>query len=134
MSRLVAFWQVSQPLHLRHLAIVREPRTVNGINQYGHYTFENFKELVNKGERTWASVESLQENKKGHRPPKVSANAVAKLDDYGFPLLAASKFENHYKGTTYAGCIKAANVSSFRLTKKDPSVVKRADGSYGKTD
>ena len=133
MARLVGNWQLSQPLHLRHLAIVREARPIIRGSHYGHYTFDNFKTLVDRGERAWKSVEALEEVRKSHKSPKVSADAIARLDIYGFPPLAESKFEGH-KNATYAECIDAANVSPFRLTSKDPIVVKRSDGSYGKTD
>ena len=134
MDRLVECWQVSQPLHLRHLAIVRESQTIERVTQYRHYTFDSFKTLADRGEKLWAAVEKLKEVRKANRAPKVSADAVAELDEYGFPLLPQSKFEGDNKDATYAECIEAANVTPFRLTQKDPMVVKRADGSNGKTN
>ena len=136
MSRLVELWQLSQPLHIRHLAIVRDSAITNKIAHFVHYTYEHFKSMVEDGQKFWEAVETIKqnnmENKKPHQSSTIAANAVPELDDYGFPKLDSSQFQGHNNDATLSECIQAAKIRPFTLTGKDPVVVKSAEGAHRK--
>ena len=132
MSRLVEVWQVSQPLHIRHLAVVRDSALTNRIAHFVHYTFENFKSMVEDGRKSWEAVETITEDKKTKQPSTMTANAVPDLDDFGFPKLDSSCFQGHEKVATLSECVQAAEMQPFLPARKDPVVVKSSEGTYSK--
>ena len=131
LAKLVSFWQASQPLHLRHLAIVRDIAMINRNTHYVHYTFENFQKLVDRGEATWDAVETENKPKKQTQTSKGPSNAEAELDCYGFPRLPSSLFHGARNDSTLAQCIQAVTVAPVRLKKHDPVVHKSSNGDDG---
>ena len=93
-NKMADHWQVSQPQYLRHLAVVKDTALTDGQPHYAYYTFENFQELVHRGERAWEAV-LMPEKKK----PKAATSAppqplsvTPQLDEFGFPKIAKSDF------------------------------------------
>ncbi|EGE04229.1 hypothetical protein TEQG_03260 [Trichophyton equinum CBS 127.97] len=85
LSRLTSSWQSSQPLHLRHLAILRDTALNKTVYYYIHYSFDHFSSLVSNGHASWDAVTGGPRSGKRvlNAPP---ANAKATLDKYGFPI------------------------------------------------
>ena len=81
LTRLVECWQLSQPLHLRHRAIVRDIALQKTITHYIQYSAGNFRKIVDAGEAAWEAVEYTPKGNKQSslRPPP--ANAQPELDD-----------------------------------------------------
>ncbi|KAL8937333.1 MAG: hypothetical protein Q9216_004479 [Gyalolechia sp. 2 TL-2023] len=104
-SRLVEMWQMSQPLHLRHLAIIRDAALTAGIPHYIHYSFDNFKRLVDEGKASWESVMTIT---KDHKDFKTTAaiEAEPELDEDGFPKLSSTLFQGRYNDADLVECIK----------------------------
>ncbi|KAL9606842.1 MAG: hypothetical protein Q9179_000050 [Wetmoreana sp. 5 TL-2023] len=130
LSKLVEMWQMSQPLHLRHLAIVRDTALTNGIPHYVHYSFPNFTKLVDEGRASWEAVMTVT---KEHKQFKHVAAIEAKpeLDENGFPKLPDNLFQGRHNDASLAECIKGADNSPPSLSSWDPRVVKLDDGSLG---
>ena len=130
LGRLVNQWQISQPPHLRHLAIIRDTAMKRSVTHYVHYSYENFKSLVDSGRASWEAVETVPENKKG----KSAAAALASkpdLDEYGFPKLQASLFQGQFNNATPSECALAINVKPLSLASFDSTLKKLHDGTYG---
>lgn len=130
-SRIVDFWQISQPLHLRHLAVVRDVAIVAKTSFYVHYSYDNFKKLVNSGEASWEAVMTLEENKKMGKNPLFLLDDQPDIDEYGFPKLQSSLFQGRYNDATLAQCVQALNAKPFGLYRND-LVAYELDGTYGK--
>lgn len=107
-GRTVDYWQISQPLHLRHLAIIRDTALVGKSPHYVHYTYEHFKSLVDKGVASWDAVATNSYGAKNKAKLSVPhPEAQADLDEYGFPRLSPHAFEGGEDGATLAECVYA---------------------------
>ncbi|KAL8735942.1 MAG: hypothetical protein Q9166_000504 [cf. Caloplaca sp. 2 TL-2023] len=128
-SRLVEMWQLSQPLHLRHLSIIRDAALTNGIPHYVHYSFENFKKLVDQGKASWEPVMTIT---KEHGKFKVAAaiDAEPDLDENGFPKITYNLFQGRNNDASLAECIQGADVKQPPLSAADPRAVKLGDGAW----
>lgn len=134
MARLVECWQLSQPLHLRHLALVRDTAMTGTIHHYIHYSAVNFRKRVDAGEAAWEAVEFISKNAKANnlRPPPV--DAVPEVDGYGLPL-AIPKSQLFKNGNaSLLECMAVVKPQDYVVTSTDPSVVQLQDGTYGKQD
>ena len=130
LNRLEESWQLSQPLHLRHLAILRDISSTSKVANYVHYTYPNFKSKVEKGgDVTWEAVMTIKLGKANDVP---NMNAVADLDEFGFPILDATKFVGKKRYATLAQCVEAAYRVPFRLKGQDPMVIDLPNGKQGK--
>ncbi|KAL8780551.1 MAG: hypothetical protein Q9213_006417 [Squamulea squamosa] len=118
-SRLVEMWQISQPLHLRYLSIVRDAALTNGVPHYIHYSFENFKALVDEGKASWEPVITIT---KEHREFKdfAAINARPDLDENGFPIISKALFQRRDNEASLAECVKSADAKLPRLSMHDP--------------
>lgn len=132
MTRLVSLWQLSQPLHLRRMAIIRDSTVTNRIAHYVHYTHDNFKAMVDNGKASWEAVETVREVKLPGVASTVAGDAVAELDEDGFPRLDASQFQGRDYIATLFECIQATKPKPFSITRNDPIVVKSKNGITGK--
>ncbi|KAL8830067.1 MAG: hypothetical protein Q9191_001639, partial [Dirinaria sp. TL-2023a] len=105
--RLVNYWQLSQPPHLRHLAIIRDTAVIQRTSYYVHYSYENFKKLVDSGLRSWDAVAatdtSPQKGKLSIPPP----DAQPEVDEYGFHKIAQDQFQGNDHDATLSDCINA---------------------------
>ncbi|KAM5444164.1 hypothetical protein MferCBS31731_000681 [Microsporum ferrugineum] len=128
LSRLTGSWQCSQPLHLRHLALVRDTALQKTVYYYIHYSFNNFSSLVNSGHASWDAV--IGGPRSGKQTTKAPAiDAKANQDQYGFPVDAPQNLLR--KGNaTLRECLEASKPSKWNLTFNDPVAVALPDGSY----
>lgn len=123
-------WQISQPLHLRHLAIVRDTALTNGIPHYVHYSFVHFKKLVEKGRKSWEPVMTItQEHKKFKDAAAIEAEP--ELDENGFPKLPDHLFQGRHNDANLAECAKWADALPIYLSSCDPRAVKLKNGDWG---
>ena len=88
--------------------------------------------MVEDGKASWEAVETVKENKSPDMPSTLAGDAVAELDDDGFPRLDTSKFQGRDNNATLSECVQAANLKPYTTTRYDPIAVKLADGTTGK--
>lgn len=131
-SRIVDFWQISQPLHLRHLAVVRDIAMVAKTSFYVHFSYDNFKKLANSGEASWEAVMILGENKKKEKNRLSFLDEKSDMDEHGFPKLQSSLFQGRYNDATLAQCVQALNAKPFVLHRSDLVAYELDDGTYSK--
>lgn len=130
LSRLVEFWQISQPLHLRHLAILRDTALTHRTSHYVHYTYENFKRMVERGDASWEAVATIAKGDKRAKGSTVAVDADPKLDEYGFPRLQTTLFQGRENDATLSQCCHALNPVPIPI-KRDLVAKQRSDGTYG---
>ena len=127
--RFVDHWQISQPLHLRHLAVIRDTALVGKTPHYVHYTYGNFKSLVDKGIRSWEAVaETTYNGRKKAKGAVPSPEAKADLDEFGFPRISAAAFQGAQNDATLGDCVDVVKTQSLSLggggRKGRPSIPK----------
>lgn len=127
-SRLVERWQLSQPLHLRYLSIVRDTVLKGKSQIYIYYTYNNFKKLVESGKGFWEAVTTVPKGVSEGRNTVAALDAEPDVEDYGFPTLDLDDFHGHYNDATPSECASALYSAS-----KDPVRKRRIDGAHGTT-
>lgn len=130
-SRLVESWQISQPLHLRRLSIVRDTVLKGKSQIYVYYTFTNFQRLVDEGRGFWEAVTTVPDDVREGNNTIAALDAQPDLDEYGFPKLNANDFQGRFNDTTLADVASALNVGPLPIGYKDPILKQTADGKYG---
>ncbi|KAJ5257030.1 hypothetical protein N7478_013134 [Penicillium angulare] len=128
--RLTDCWQVSQPPHLRHLALVRDSGVRKTIIHYVHYSARNFGKKVEQGGAFWEAVEFPVKNQKSSKVKIPPVHASFPVDEYGF--ISNSVPRNLLKNgnvSLFEG-ISSCKPPNYSLTRKDPMGVYGADGSY----
>lgn len=133
LARLVEHWHISQPPHLRHLAIIRDTAMGKKKAHYIHYTYDHYKKLVEYGEASWEAVSNLGGDSHVMQQPDFAVDATADLDEYGFPSIHTTLFQGRQNDATIAECVNAVRVGSVRTSKKDAIAKKVDDGTYGIT-
>ena len=113
-NRIVEAWQVSQPLHLRHLAIVRDTVLRGKSPIYIHYTYGHFKKLVDGGKASWKAVTTIVTADSEEVSNAASLDSQPNLDEYGFPVLDAKEFQGRAHDATLADCAAVAAAASPR--------------------
>ena len=131
-SRLVESWQVSQPLYLRHLAIVQDTLLRGKSHVHVHYTYANFKKLVEGGTAFWEAVKTVPDDLKLNNNNTASLDAEPDVDEYGFPMLDDDQFHGPSNDATLAECVSALNAGVYRPIRDDPYLKKQSDGTFGK--
>ncbi|KAG5301332.1 TFIIIC transcription initiation factor complex subunits Tfc3 [Histoplasma ohiense] len=126
-SRLVEIWQVSQPIYLRHLALVRDVGLRGTISMYIHYSLSNFRSLVDDGQVSWEAVKLPTEGKFSVKIPPI--DATFQVDEHGFPVDMKPSSLLNDGDATLKDCLEAAKPSDYTLTMYDPVVQKRDDGT-----
>ena len=111
LAKLTNSWQLSQPLHLRHLAIVRDSVQKCKTSVYIYYAFEEYRKLVDAGQKTWEAVLMLQGNKKKNIIG-TAFDAHPELDEDGFPKLDSSQFQGRHNNASLIECVPVSNASS----------------------
>lgn len=94
MGRLSDVWTVSQPLHLRHLAIVRDTSQMHRISHYVFRSYHNFQKMVANGNANWHAID-VQEAEVRRKPD---------LDEWGFPKVKPSTMVGHDGSHNIAAC------------------------------
>ncbi|KAK7192050.1 hypothetical protein DPSP01_003916 [Paraphaeosphaeria sporulosa] len=94
-TRLTDGWDKSQPMHVRHLALVRDTAMSTDKKRvhYLYRTHQNFQKAVDAGEVTWEALD-LDENKKGARPKKPTPASLSSVDSWGFRELNEADFHD----------------------------------------
>ncbi|KAL8858126.1 MAG: hypothetical protein Q9178_005303 [Gyalolechia marmorata] len=128
-SRLVEIWQISQPLHLRYLSIIRDAALTNGIPHFIHYSFENFKKLVDEGKASWDPVITITKEHKEFRSV-AAIDAQPDLDENGFPKISNSLFQGRHNDASLAECIQGADEKLPLLAAHDPRAVRSKGGDW----
>ncbi|PWY90277.1 hypothetical protein BO94DRAFT_514039 [Aspergillus sclerotioniger CBS 115572] len=129
-SRLVECWQLSQPLHLRHLAIVRDTALQRTITHYVHYTATNFKQIVDSGEAVWEAVEFAPKKIKSNSVRIPPVDAVPELDEYGLPLAIPRKEVLKNGHATLLECITVVKPPNYIFSSSDAVAARLKDGTY----
>jgi hypothetical protein len=130
---LVDAWQLSQPLELRHLAIVRDTAISKTIAHYVHYSYESFEKLVNSGQSSWDAVEIVRKDSKAKKV-KIEIAPIGiepELDEFGFAGVQTSCFLGGAGNATIVESVLAAKLEPFYIGRLDPVAVKLEDGTYG---
>lgn len=133
LSRLVDAWQLSQPLSLRHLAIVRDTAISKTVAHYVHYSYESFQKLVDSGQSSWDAVEIVRKDLKAKKK-KIAAAPIGtepELDGYGFARLQPNCFHGRGSNATILESVLAAKLEPLYVGRQDPIAVKLEDGTYG---
>ncbi|OQD90388.1 hypothetical protein PENANT_c001G01337 [Penicillium antarcticum] len=128
LHRLVDLWQMSQPLHLRQYAIVRDMAMQKTTMFYIHYTGHNFAKLVEAGRASWEAVEFPEKKAKSLKIEIPRFDVVAQLDELGFPQKAPPVGLMKNPNASLLDGIKSANPSDYLLSTSDPFVVQLPDG------
>ncbi|KAL2037504.1 hypothetical protein N7G274_009785 [Stereocaulon virgatum] len=128
-SRLVECWQLSQPLHLRHLSIVRDTLLRGKSQIYIYYSYNNFKKLVEAGTGFWEAVTPVPDTVRQGNNVAASLSALPDIDEHGFPKLDMNQFQGRHNDATPGECVSALNAGSFRLSGNDPFLQKQVDGT-----
>lgn len=89
------------------------------IPHYVHYTYGNFKSLVDQGRASWDAVatDSYTSKKKTNLiipPPEAQAD----LDEYGFPKISSNAFQGADNEATLADCVHAFKLQPLRFSKR----------------
>lgn len=129
--RLVDLWQVAQPLHLRHYAVVRDMAMERTVMFYVHYSAKNFAKIVESGNASWEAVEFPEKKAKTLKINLPPWGAVPELDEYGFPVNATPKSLLKNPNATLRDGIAAAKPADYKLSSSDPFVIRLPDGQYG---
>ncbi|KAJ5122371.1 hypothetical protein N7526_009308 [Penicillium atrosanguineum] len=131
LHRLTDCWQLSQPLHVRHLAVVRDTAIERTVFYYINYSARNFAKMVEAGHSSWEAVEFAGSKKgKANNARLPPPDAKPQLDQYGLPTVppiyplmkngAASLFE----------CVAACRPSNYLLSSADPKAFQLFDGTF----
>ncbi|KAK2797246.1 hypothetical protein FQN51_008769 [Onygenales sp. PD_10] len=127
-SRLVETWQISQPVHLRHLSLVRDVGLRGTAKIYIHYSLRNFASLVDDGYASWEAVEFVPSGKSAIKPPPVDAKP--RLDEYGFSLDETPSNLLNGGDATLRSCLETAKPHNYVITTFDPVALKTKKGNY----
>ena len=119
MSKLVDAWQLSQPLHLRHLAVVRDTILRGKSPVYIHYTFHHFRTMTDQGLASWDAVTTLSSD---GRRSDLDVDALHQLDEYGFPILDSSAFQGSSNDATLSECAGRYPQSKYKVGRAEPSL------------
>ncbi|KAL4958097.1 hypothetical protein BDW69DRAFT_154980 [Aspergillus filifer] len=130
LARLSECWQLSQPPHLRHLAILRDTALNRTITHYVHYSFRNFSDLVEAGEASWEAVEFVPRNSKSDNIRVLPVDAKPQLDDYGLPVETPDSELLKRGDCTLSDCMWIAKPKDYNRSSSDPKAVKAEAGGY----
>ncbi|CAG8111882.1 unnamed protein product [Penicillium olsonii] len=128
--RLVDFWQIAQPLHLRHFAVVRDMAMSKTIMFYIHYSATNFANIVEGGSASWEAVEFPSNKAKSLKVKLPPWGAAPQLDEYGFPANSSPSSLLKNPSSTLRDGMAIVKPADYKLSSSDPFVVKLSNGEY----
>ncbi|CAI7632540.1 unnamed protein product [Penicillium glandicola] len=128
--RLVDLWQVAQPLHLRHYAIVRDMAMKKTIMYYVHYSANNFAKLVDAGQASWEAVEIPASRAKSLKIEAPPFGVLPQLDEHGFLKKEFPKNLLKNGNSTLLDGIVAVKPPNYLLSSSDPFVVELPNGQH----
>ncbi|KAL4975584.1 hypothetical protein BDW66DRAFT_137204, partial [Aspergillus desertorum] len=130
LARLSECWQLSQPPHLRHLALVRDTALQRTITHYIHYSARNFSKLVEAGESSWEAVEFVPRNNRSNTVSIPPVHAKPQLDAYGLPQdVPASDLVKNGDCSLF-DCMWIVKPKDYNISSSDPKAVELDDGIY----
>ena len=97
LDRCVKSWQKSQPLRLRHLAIIRDTAQLGRTSFYIHFAHDAFGVKVDNGETFWEAIHSYSE-----------PDQTISVDEYGFEILSSSMFAGNKNDLPLKKALEAA--------------------------
>ncbi|KAG9191099.1 hypothetical protein G6011_09187 [Alternaria panax] len=109
--RVTCDWEKTQPIHLRHLAVIRDAGTTKP-KKYIHYlyrTYENFQKAVDAKIAVWEGVVVPQ-------GPEKSSDKKVFLDAWGFPTVSAEELV----GETGSATLSEAGSAIVKPRKNGP--------------
>ncbi|KAL4968343.1 putative TFIIIC transcription initiation factor complex subunits Tfc3 [Aspergillus stella-maris] len=130
LARLSECWQLSQPPHLRHLAILRDTALNRTITHYVHYSFQNFSSLVEAGEASWEAVQFVPRNSKSDNLRILPVDAKPQLDNYGLPVETPDSGLLKRGDCTLSDCMWVVKPKDYNCSSSDPKAVKSEGGGY----
>lgn len=122
---------MSQPLHLRHLSIIRDTVLKGKGSIFNYYTYESFEKLVEKGIGFWEAVVTVPDDLTAGSNFAASLDAVQQLDNFGFPVIESNLFGGSDNNATLQECASALNADTFRYSGNGPGLQRKAHGTYG---
>ena len=132
LERLTENFKMSQPLHVRHLAIIKDVAQVGRTPHYQYYSYGQFERLVAAGSASWDVVSGA--SKKGAANKSTgTANTKDGLepDEHGFCRLRADQFLAKDGAATLLEGVLAVKAESIVFSGADPILRRRDDGSFG---
>ena len=121
---------MSQPPHLRHLAIVRDTAIRKTTFYYVHYSVTNFAKLVESGASSWEAVEFPPQKAKAAKCDIPAVDAVAHRDKYGFhDSNAVEKLLKNGNASLFEA-LAICKPPTYLLSSSDPMPVKLPDGHF----
>ncbi|OOQ84906.1 putative TFIIIC transcription initiation factor complex subunits Tfc3 [Penicillium brasilianum] len=130
LHRLTDCWQLSQPPHLRHLAIVRDTAIQRTTFFYVHYSASNFAKLVESGEASWEAVEFPAGKAKAAKCVIPAVDATAQRDKYGFHESSATKLLVKNGNASLFEALAVCKPPTYLLSSSDPMPVRLPDGHF----
>ncbi|KAL4761024.1 putative TFIIIC transcription initiation factor complex subunits Tfc3 [Aspergillus foveolatus] len=130
LARLSECWQLSQPPHLRHLALVRDTALQRTITHYIHYSARNFSKLVEAGESSWEAVEFIPRNNRSNTVSIPPVHAETQLDAYGLPQEVPANDLVKNGDCSLSDCMWVVKPKDYNISSSDPKAVELDDGTY----
>lgn len=131
LNRITECWQLSQPSHLRSSAIVRDTALNGTVTHYVHYSYSNFKQLVDTGRADWEAVTFRPRDTKSSKLVMPPPAALPTTDQDGLapfkPLRKGVTERDHYCTVSYKG------LGSYTTTKSDPAPMINQEGEFRKS-
>ncbi|KAL9045561.1 MAG: hypothetical protein Q9214_001412, partial [Letrouitia sp. 1 TL-2023] len=129
-SEIANCWQSSRPSNRSHLAVIRDTAMTGKVTHYVYYTYDNFRRLVDNGEKSWEAVSTMAENNKNSHKA-AQPNIEPEFDEFGFPRLDSSRFLGEDNDATLSECVESANLKPLSMSSVDPRAFKLSDNSWG---
>ncbi|EED12822.1 TFIIIC transcription initiation factor complex subunits Tfc3, putative [Talaromyces stipitatus ATCC 10500] len=118
LNRITECWQLSQPLHLRSSAIVRDTALNGTVTHYVHYSYSNFKQLVDTGCADWDAVSFRPRDVKSSKLAIPPPDALPVTDQDGLVPFRPSRRGiaecDHYCA------VSSKSLGNYAVTKSDP--------------
>ncbi|KAH8696730.1 hypothetical protein BGW36DRAFT_322197 [Talaromyces proteolyticus] len=126
LNRMSEGWQLSQPSHLKHGAIIRDTAQSGTITHYVHYTYPHFKELVDSGRTGWEAVAFRPRDARSSRLVLPPPDAPSTTDEDGLAPFAAPRNKTSERDIY---CVVASKgLTSYSETKSDPIAIVNEEG------
>lgn len=123
---------MSQPLHLRHLSMIRDTVLKGRGSVYNYYTYRNFIKLVDKGTGFWEAVVNVPDDMTAGPNFAAALNAVPKLDEYGFSVIDTKLFCGSDNEATIEDCVSMLKSRTlFPLWKNKRKSARQIDDEQG---
>lgn len=122
---------MSQPLHLRHLSIIRDTILKGKGSIFNYYTYESFNKLVEKGVGFWEAVVTVPDDLTAGRNFAASLDEVPDLDDFGFPVIDSNLFHGPNNSATLEECAWVLKEDTFNISSSGPVLQRQANSIHG---